>query len=176
MTDFFKYISFVALSCVFILSCGDDNDDKVFPEDVANLNLETGIVFGLVDRECAAISTNIDDCNRVYRYTGNAIFKTDILENIPNDEIWTFDNTELNILSLEFAKGLENLPRGLRDFESSSLLEFQGRLEGLANFYVFEYETPAGRNTIQFENIPQGASEEVKLYFQRMIRATDRLN
>ncbi len=177
MTDFFKSLLFLSLSCVFILGCNDDNDDIVKPEDVANVDLEKGIVFGLVDRQCAAITRNVDDCNRIFRYTKEEIFKTDVLENIPNSGTWTFENTSLGPVALVFSRGLENLPRGLRDFESKSISEFvlNDLQENSNNFYIFEYETPAGRKTIQFENIPNSASEEVKLYFTQMIRAVDRL-
>ncbi len=176
MAYFLKPLFLITLFSIFITSCGEDNDDFVLPEDVSNVILEQGIVFGLVDRECAAVNRTIDDCNRVFRYTGNQIVATDILEGIPADETWTFSSTNLGVLNLLLARGLENLPRALRDFDNTSIAEFQQELEGFTNFYVLEYTTPAGRKTIQFQNVPPSASEEVKIYFNEIIKITSRID
>lgn len=176
MNIFFKYLFLISISSTLFCSCGEDNDDFVLPEDVSNINLETGIVFGLINNECAAVDISIDNCNEIFRYTGNKIVATDITENVPLDGIWTFDNTNLGVVDLLLVRGLENLPRGLRDFPSTSIVDFQQNLEGITNFYVFEFDTSAGRKTIQFKDIPAGASDEIKAYFSEMITITNRLS
>lgn len=180
MIHFFKYIALIAFNSIFILGCNNDNDDIVKPNDVINLDLENGIWFGLVNRQCAAVNRATDSCNEVFKYTGNAIFKTNISEGIPlNEEMeWTYDtDAPLDEVSLFLSKGIENLPRGLRDFNSTSITEFEEKLIENNNFYIFEYQTTNGaRKTIQFEEVPPGASEEVKIYFNEVIKITRRLS
>ncbi len=172
MSSFFKYIAFVSFCVVFTFGCGDDNDDFVAANDVTNINKERGIVFGFVDIDCAARNRDNNDieCNDVYRYTitnGVAeIRKTNINKNASDS--WTFRNEPFGKEFL--ADGMENLPRGLRDF---SIPDNSFKIN--EDHYVFEYETPAGRQALRFNTIPAGASDEIRTYLNKMIRVTEML-
>ena len=154
------------LSLIFAISCGDDNNDIILPEDITNLNREEGVIFGRASQENCNGTNN---CNLIYKLTSEGLFLSDNENSLPEDNTWTFFECPLPQVSAVLARDAFNLPRGIRDIQATELTDEKN---ASGNFFVIEYVTPAGRKTIQFKQADSFLTERIQAYYEYVINTT----
>ena len=118
---------------ITIIACGEDNDDMILAEDVSNINLDEGIVFGFINP--------LDPSeNLVYKYSNEGVFLSNNSPGISSQKEWTFVQCPYDIGSLTAitTADIPNVARGVRDIESTDIIDV---FETNTPFYVLEYTT-----------------------------------
>jgi len=167
-----KYrLLFGFLSLILFVSCGEDNDDFVKPEDVSNIDLEKGITFGILQLNCVA------NCAIIYVSNKNGFFTTDATlatKEAPNN-FTVFDcpiSEETRFVSR--ADGIQNVPRGLRDVPSINIVE-KAKSANFPSIYFIEYTLKNGvSKTIPFFN-GSNSKKQLSEYYSSVINIIESL-
>lgn len=144
---------------VIVFGCKGDNDDIIEPNDVSNIDLSEGIVFGFINPE--DLSQNV-----VYRYKDDGIFLVDLTEvgTITSETEWETVECPYAEGSLtdEFTADVPNVARGIRDIQSTDIA---ATIELGEPFYILEYVTSGNKKTIQFNDKQSFTEEQISTYF-----------
>ena len=178
--DFLKIKSITITILITLItittSCMDDNDDVILSEDIQNIDFSKGLIFGKINQENCSSSTS-SQCINVYQFFEDHMY---IATNttVPVDGQWQFDMCYLEASEsrshLIASKGIYNLPRQLRDVNTSNINTFLDNNAGI-NVYVFEYFTYSGtQKTLQFTNKTNENYEETLTdYLSYLIETSD---
>jgi len=160
---------YLVLILALFNSCGKDNDDIVKPEDVSNIDPEKGITFGVISVDCPS------NCINIFRSVKNNVFPADTsLATVENPNNYTFFECPIGApaLIVSRAEGIQNIPRGIRDFPSTSLSETI-KSTNFPLVYVLEYTLKSGQTkTIQFFNAVN-PNRQISEYFSSVISIVD---
>lgn len=159
---------FYLVSCLFlIVSCGDDNDDFVLPEDVINIDLDIGITFGVIRSNCSS------DCNDIYKWSNAGVFPGQV-----TGEDFSFSQCPISeeVRFISQVDGVPNVPRGLRDVETVDFNEFiDSQDELLPQVYVLEYTLNSGETKLIVFTDGSNDSEQLSIYYNYLINTINNL-
>lgn len=144
---------------LLILSCKGDNDDMSEPNDVINVDLTEGIIFGSIDPTGG---------NVVYRYTDEGVFLVNNSGSVTSEMVWTTGDCPFSEASVTagLTEGVPNLARGIRDIDSTDITETLAEGEP---FFILEYVTSENIKTIQFTRDSSFNEEQINTYFSYII-------
>ena len=143
---------------VIVFGCKGDNDDIIEPNDVINIDLTEGIIFG-------TITPGVQSENVVYKYTDQGVFlvNNSNTDTFSSETEWETEECPYaeGSLTAEFTDGTQNVARGIRDISSTDIAVTFA--EG-QQFYILEYVTSGNRKTIQFTEDQNFNEEQINTY------------
>jgi len=167
-----NYLLFGILCLALLVSCGEDNDDIVLPEDVSNIDFAIGVRFGRVIIGCTS------NCVTVYNVSDKGVFSADtslVTTDAPNN--FTFFDCPISEETRFISQidDLREVPRGLRDIPSTNLIETISN-SNFPEIYTIEYTLRSGAiKTIQFPNGTHD-NEQISDYYSAIIRSINELD
>lgn len=167
-----KYTSFIWLFCIALfISCGDDNDDIVLPEDIINLDREEGITFGSVDIECTS------NCITTYKISNAGAFASNASgasTSNPDNVVFADCPFSEETRFVSQIEGINNLPRGIRDLPSVDLSEAITN-EVFPTLYFVQYTVSGIRRTVTFAN-SSSTNDQISSYLGSVITIVESLS